>query len=589
MGAQVDFFGGGSRMDDPGSGHGGAPGRMSLVAGLGVAAATLGLMIATEPRLAIVWDEGYTLGREGRVRDWLRALRDPPAFAATWRPAPPKDDLVQQGGAGPPTPGQLDTRGKLLGPRAMAWFWPFAREEPHGHPPFYAIVGLAGDLLAPGWAPLPRARLGPMIAFSLTAGALFAFLARRLGSWAGAAGAGAWVLQPRLFAHGHYAHYDALLASLWVGSILAFLKAVEPDGRPSANPRWGWVVVTGLLAGAAAATKLTGWFLPLPFVAWAVLSRDPRAGRALPLAGVVAALTAYALIPPWWGDPLGGVEAFVGSNLTRGRTTYIPTLFLGRVYLTPQGSLPWYNTLVWTAFVTPVGFLALALAGAGRAVRLARSRPVYLLFVVHWAALLALRALPHTPGHDAERQFLPAFGCLAACAGLGAAWASEALGRWGKGLVVVALVEGAASVALMMPVPLSYYSPLVGGLPGATRLGMEPTYYWDALSDEALDRLNDRTAPGETILFPVTTGSLRYQSQTGRLRRDFLDVGTAERAGVVPAWYVVQNRPGVMTPQDRALVAAARPEHVLVAKWGVPLIWAFPSRRGPAPAGAVRP
>ena len=563
----------------------GATRRSSLLGGAGAAVITLGLMIATEPSLAIVMDEGYTLGREGRVRDWLRAMRDPETFASSWRPVVANEDLVQQGGPSPPPPATLDTRGKLLSPRAMTWFWPFAREEPHGHPPLYAIVGLAGDVLAPSWAPLPRARLGPMIAFSLAGGALFAFMARRRGVWAGLAAAGAWALQPRLFAQGHYAHYDALLACLWVGSILSFIKAVEPDGRASANPRWSWAVAFGLLAGAAAATKLTGWFLPLPFVAWALIYRDRRAWRALGVAGVIAALTIYALIPPWWGDPLGGVEGFLGSNLTRGRTTYIPTQFLGQVYLTPQGSLPWYNTLVWTALVTPVGFLVMAMLGAGWAVGHSRGRPGWTLVVVHWAALLILRALPHTPGHDAERQFLPAFGCLAICAGLGAAWVVERLGRWGRAIVAAALIEGAASVAVMMPVPLSYYSPLVGGLPGAAALGMEPPCYWDALSDAALDRLDRATAPGESVLFPVITGSLRYQARTGKLRPAFLDVATAEHAGVAPAWYVVQNRPGAFTPQDRALVARARPEDVLVAKWGVPLVWAFPRLSGPGPPG----
>ena len=56
-------------------------------------------------------------------------------------------------------------------------------------------------------------------------------------------------------------------------------------------------------------------------------------------------------------------------------------------------------------------------------------------------------------------------------AGLGAV---EIVGRWpkfAKWLVGISLIEGAASVALMMPVPLSYYSPLVGGLPGATSAG----------------------------------------------------------------------------------------------------------------------
>src|SRR5437764_1581177 len=99
-------------------------------AGLAVAVAIAALMLATEPRLAIVWDEGYTLGREARLRQWFSALRAPAGFAATWKP--PALELVQQVGA-PPRADQIDTRAKLLfDPKVVAYFWPFAREEPHG-------------------------------------------------------------------------------------------------------------------------------------------------------------------------------------------------------------------------------------------------------------------------------------------------------------------------------------------------------------------------------------------------------------------------------------------------------------------------
>src|SRR3954452_8924236 len=143
-----------------------------------VAAGTLALMVLTEPFLAIGWDEGYTLGREARVRAWFRAVSDPSRFARTWNPPGPNQELVSDART-PPRAEEIDSRAKLFSPRVLAWFWPFAREEPHGHPPFYALVGLVGDIVAPGLAPLPRARLGPILVFSLTAGALFAFGTRR--------------------------------------------------------------------------------------------------------------------------------------------------------------------------------------------------------------------------------------------------------------------------------------------------------------------------------------------------------------------------------------------------------------------------
>ena len=207
-----------------------------LPLGLAVAAACLAFMIATEPYLAIAWDEGYTLGREVRVRDWFRALRDPVSFAARWQP--PSEDLVPPNRFPPPRPDQRATRAGLFSAEALDWFWPFAREEPDGHPPFYALVGLIGDFVAPNWETLPRARLGPMLVFSLTCGAIFSFFRKRYGSWPAGAAAGAWMLQPHLFALAHYATYDGMLTSLWAGCVLSFANAVEPNDKGSSiTPR----------------------------------------------------------------------------------------------------------------------------------------------------------------------------------------------------------------------------------------------------------------------------------------------------------------------------------------------------------------
>ena len=562
-------FSPGSSLDGP------VASRRRLVATLAISLATLALMLATEPRLAIVWDEGYTLGRQARLRLWSLALEDPPRFAAAWQP--PAEELVQQVGAPAPRRNQIDTRAKLLlDPTALAWFWPFAREEPHGHPPFYALVGLAGDLFTPGRPALARARLGPILIFSLTAGALFLFVAKRYGPWPGAISAGAWVLQPNLFGHGHYATYDALLSALWLTAILAFIEAVEiQPGDPATrrSPRWLWVGIFGLLAGCAADTKLTGWFLSLPFLVWIFLYRSRRGLLTLVVGGLIATVALYLLNPPWWTEPIAGLTRFFASNLGRDQTIRIKTLFLGQVISTPDGSLPWYNTIVWTALVTPIGFLLLSLFGVGRALHRWRSEPFGILILGHWTFFLLLRALPHTPGHDGVRQFLPAFGMLALLAGLGAAALLASRGLWARRLLSIAILEGLASVAIMMPVPLSYYSPIVSSLPGATSLGMEATYYWDALNDDALDWLLAHTPPGRKVRFATYPTSLLYLRDSGRLPRAILpsDPGTW-------AWYVVQNRRGAFSPIDQALVAGGNPAFT-VRKLGVPLLWIFPYKQ----------
>jgi hypothetical protein len=285
---------------------------------------------------------------------------------------------------------------------------------------------------------------------------------------------------------------------------------------------------------------------------------------------LIAMVVLFALMPPWWTDPVNGVIRFLESNLSRGKTRPIEIQFLGTVYNTPNESLPWYNTLVWTPFVTPVGFLILAALGFWTAVRSWQSEPIGPLIAGHWAFLMLLRALPHTPGHDGVRLFLPAFGVLALLCGLGARYLLDRWGRWAKAAIVAALIEGTVSIVVMMPVPLSYFSPLVGGLPGASALGMEPTYYWDALSPEARRWLAGRTEPGRTILFATNPHSWLYLRQTGALPERLV---TIDRG--LPQWYVLQNRPGAFSPVDRSLVAEGRPAYS-VTKLGIPLIWIFP-------------
>ena len=237
--------------------------------------------------------------------------------------------------------------------------------------------------------------------------------------------------------------------------------------------------------------------------------------------------------------------------------------------MTPIDSLPWYNTLLLTAITTPVGFLALALVGVCSTARRLGDR-LDMLMLLNLAFPL-FRALPHTPGHDGVRQFLPAIGGLAVVAGLGASRLVNRHGTWAKTLIVMALLEGVISIGLIMPVPLSYFSPIVGGLPGATRLGMEPTYYWDALSDHAMGWINRHTSSDRPILFSAVLHTYFYLKSSDRLKPDalfFPPVSDVKR-------YVVRNRPWSWYELDRRLVARFGPDRVIAARGNVPLAWEF--------------
>ena len=127
--------------------------------------------------------------------------------------------------------------------------------------------------------------------------------------------------------------------------------------------------------------------------------------------------------------------------------------------------------------------------------------------ILHWATLMVVHALPGVPPHDGIRLFLPAFGFWCVFAGIGAHVAWQATRQFSpvrRGLlvrtaIVVALIADAINLARYYPQTLSHYSLLVGGVRGAARLGMEPTYWWDALDDDVLMWLNEHTEPGAAV------------------------------------------------------------------------------------------
>ena len=86
---------------------------------------------------------------------------------------------------------------------------------------------------------------------------------------------------------------------------------------------------------------------------------------------------------------------------------------------------------------------------------------------------------------------------------------------------------------------------LVGGVRGAASLGMEPTYWWDALDNEVLAWINRH--PGEPVAFS-SMANISMLRGWGRLQ-----VPQADRRGVFK-WYVQQNRTGFLGDVDRLLI-----------------------------------
>ena len=143
----------------------------------------------------------------------------------------------------------------------------------------------------------------PAAGFRLPAFALASCIPAVLHAWgsvlygrrAGLFAALCFLAVPRHFFHAHLACFDMPVAALWLLVVYAFWRA-ETDAR--------WWLWTGLLWGAALATKHNALFLPpvlLPFViarAWSASRGKPAARKLLEeaLAVVAAAAVLFALL-----------------------------------------------------------------------------------------------------------------------------------------------------------------------------------------------------------------------------------------------------------------------------------------------------
>jgi len=509
---------------------------------------------------AMVWDEGHTVRRERTLADWFSRVA-----------------------AGGPA------RSKAFSRAALESSWPFSREEPDGHTPFYALLGLVGWWSSHRWVdPLTAYRFGPMVLASFTIGVVYLHLAGRRGRIAGLVGAGSMALLPHLFSLSHYAHYDMPVTCLWLITQIAFLNSLRSRR---------WRLLMGLAFGLAVGTKFTGIFAIVPPLLWVVFrewlprirfapalvgdeaesqSSHFRGTSALFVAGFVAALTLYAIHPPWWSDPVAGVSRFVASNLTRAQTKPIPTMYLGEFY---AFALPWHNTLVLNAVSVPVLTLLLGLSGVVAIVGRRSRDPEGWLWIFSWATLMIVRALPMTPGQDGVRLFLPSIASLCILAGIGAqAFVSRGktwIGKMLGGLLIAGcLAEPLIGIYELYPFTLSYYNKAIGGLPGAERVGFELTYYWDTMGQEFFGRVREqRKKRALELRFPSTLVNIAFLREWGDLPGDVkvmaIDPGTQE------ADYVLQTRRGHFHPYDLWLDRSGKPTFT-IRRQGVDLVRVYP-------------
>jgi hypothetical protein len=477
------------------------------------------ILAVTAPGIPIVWDEAVYLFRARNILEWFRVIPD--AFS--------KEDIQK--------------------------YWLFIHHS-EGHPAGSALPIALGQWLASGIVePLTAARLGPITLFSAACAAVAVRLRNTCGVAAAVAAPVMLLTFPRVFSEAHFATQDGQLTAWWL--LLWVIQSGAAHG-------WRATIGLGVVLGFTTATKFTGWIAWLPTVLSQVLQRNAAANRRLFVIVPAALLTFYFVNPPIWHEPLQGLSDHFHRNLDRANTLNISTQFLGRTY-NLTNPLPWYNTLVWLVFVTPLPTLALGTVGLWQC--LAKPTAFSVTIVLHWITLMVVRALPGTPPHDGIRLFLPAFGFWCVLAGVGAQRVFDLISsirtvswRWALHATLAgALLASAVNLARYYPQTLSHYTLIAGGLRGAADKGMEPAYWWDGLDNDVLKWLNERVGPGEALAFSPAY-ELGQLQDWGKLRAQIVDEETRPFK-----WYVLQNRPGMFTRTDRRLMDREKPAYVRYA------------------------
>lgn len=457
-------------------------------------------------------------------------------------------------------------------------------ETESDHPSLPRTVMAFGRLLAP-------AQTADRIAFAWPTGLICAlfhvifvfFLSRRIGVFSSLVGSLVLFFHPRWFGHTHFAEYDILIAVAWFYAAASFWKVFEilnDDNEESLQKGFGWLLLSTGLFGLALATKLHAFFLPFPLLAWAMMCRKKGILRWCCFA-ILIPPGVYFLTQPylWWNT----WERLVQRFTDYGAKVPITVFYLGEWF---PGTTPWHYPWVLLWSTLPTGFLILSLVGIIGGLRSicaggadGRRKAEWFLFILLNAATVPI-LFSFKSAYDGIRFFLPSLPFIAILAAegylslngyihsLSAHPFSRLFIPVSAGLLVVSQI---VTCYLIHPYQLEYYSLTAGGIRGAHHIGLETTYWCDAMTPDFISNLARQIPPDARIAThamddpPIREYQLAGDAPMGW---KFAKEGPVDCR-------ILQFRQGFFGQQEQRLVLERKPL-VLRSVEGVPLIAAFP-------------
>ncbi len=402
------------------------------------------------------------------------------------------------------------TAGKRLVTAWQRWGWRFFSrqqvEETFGpltlHPPLarwclgWAHAALDPAPEEPDLVAVPLGRMAPALAYAALVFAVGASVGRQQGALAGTVSAAAVALVPRMFGHAHQATLDTITTLFFVLAVLALAWAHD-------SGRWRAFALAGVVWGLALACKIHGWLLLPPVLVWFLWHRGRKGIVPAVVWGSCGAITFFLSWPWLWYAPVERLREYFHTATERQA---LHTYYLGQVW--NDVDVPWHYPWVMLIAVLPLGFLALGLVGIGTSRSRLLSDPLLSLALASGACVLLIFSWPGTPVYDGVRLFLMVIPLWAVFVGLGARavfearfWSTTSSRMQYGALALFVALQGTGTV-LMHPVQLSHYGFIVGGSRGAERLGFEPTYWGDAITQPLLDAAAEHSAGNCVVYAP---------------------------------------------------------------------------------------
>ena len=431
-------------------------------------------------------------------------------------------------------------------------------------------------------------RLPGMLMGALAVSVIYLWGRQTLGRVGGVVAALSFAFMPHVFFHAHLAGLDVPVAAMWL--VTSFLYA-----RAFASRRVPALVAVGVAYGLFLNTKHNAWMFPFALVVHLAVVRlvewrrkAVRTGPFVPwalVAVVVLGPLVLFLTWPWlWFETSERVLGWFRFHLGHD---YYNMEFLGRTYWKPP--MPRLYAWVMTLGTVPLVTLVLAAVGLFDTVRefVRGKEPERLVSDALWLTSIVVSYAPwwssDTPIFGGTKHWLTAYPGLCLIAGRGFVLVSSGLRAfWSERKYADALTLAGVAVAVLVgpflmalhahPFGLSFYTPLVGGVPGAASLGLNRTF-WGYTTGSLTADINERAPQGSAVYVHDTAlQSWEILRGDGRVREDL--TGTLALHNAALALY--HHEPHMRRVEFETWVVFGTRSPVAMAVYdGVPIAWLY--------------